>query len=80
MVFVDGTVVNVALPRIQTDLRATAADMQWVVESYALLLAALILVGGSLGDHRGRKRVFALGVLVFTGRRSGAGWPRTSRP
>src|SRR5215470_16380806 len=56
MAFIDGTVVNVALPVLQTDLHATAADVQWVVESYSLFLSALILVGGSLGDSFGRKR------------------------
>src|SRR5438876_4013724 len=64
--FIDGTVVNVALPVLQTDLNATATDVQWVVEAYALFLAALILVGGSLGDHFGRRRVFALGIFLFT--------------
>ncbi|MDQ3911965.1 MAG: MFS transporter [Actinomycetota bacterium] len=65
MAFIDGTVVNVALPQIQTRLGATAVDAQWIVESYALFLAALILAGGSLGDHYGRKRVFSLGVVLF---------------
>ena len=65
MAFIDGTVVNVALPALQTNLNATAADVQWVVEAYALLLSALLLVGGSLGDHYGRRRVFVLGVLIF---------------
>src|SRR4029434_9371271 len=49
----------------QTNLNATAADVQWVIESYALLLSALLLVGGSLGDHYGRRRVFLLGVVIF---------------
>ncbi len=66
MAFIDGTVVNVALPVLQTDLKATATDVQWVVEAYSLFLAALILVGGSLGDHFGRKRVFAIGISLFT--------------
>jgi EmrB/QacA subfamily drug resistance transporter len=66
MVFIDGTVVNVALPALQTSLNATVADLQWVVEAYALLLAALILVGGSLGDQFGRRRVFMVGVALFT--------------
>ena len=65
MAFIDGTVVNVALPAIQADLRATAFQAQWVVESYALLLAALLLVGGALGDHFGRRRIFAIGVGIF---------------
>lgn len=65
MAFIDGTVVNVALPAIQVDLHATAFQAQWVVESYALLLAALLLVGGALGDHYGRRRIFAIGVGIF---------------
>ena len=65
MAFIDGTVVNVALPQIQARLNATAIDAQWIVESYALFLAALILVGGSLGDHYGRRRIFTLGVVMF---------------
>jgi len=65
MAFIDGTVTNVALPAIQQELGATAIDAQWIVESYALLLAALILVGGSLGDHYGRKRIYTLGVALF---------------
>jgi EmrB/QacA subfamily drug resistance transporter len=65
MVFIDGTVVNVALPALQTSLNATVVDVQWVVEAYALFLAALLLAGGSLGDHFGRKRVYAIGVALF---------------
>src|SRR5690348_5177969 len=66
MAFIDGTVVNVALPVLQTDLKATYADVQWVVEAYALFLSALILVGGSLGDHYGRRRIYAAGIALFT--------------
>src|SRR5579872_7308562 len=66
LTFVDATVVNVALPALQADLRATITDVQWVIEAYALFLGALILVGGSLGDQFGRKRVFLLGVVLFT--------------
>lgn len=65
MVFIDGTVVNVALPALQANLNATAVDVQWVVEAYALFLAALLLLGGSLGDHLGRRRIYAIGVVVF---------------
>jgi len=65
MVFIDGTVVNVALPALQASLSATVVDVQWVVEAYALFLAALLLVGGSLGDHFGRKRIYAIGVVLF---------------
>src|SRR5688572_28105702 len=63
--FIDGTVVNVALPVLQRELSATVGQIQWIVESYALMLSALILVGGSLGDLFGRKKIFSLGVLVF---------------
>ena len=70
MTFLDGTVVNVALPALQAGLHATITDVQWVIEAYALLLGALILVGGSLGDQFGRKRVFLLGVLSSPSRRS----------
>src|SRR2546428_12920692 len=66
MAFIDGTVVNVALPALQAGLNATITDVQWVVEAYALFLGALILVGGSMGDQFGRKRVFLFGVLFFT--------------
>jgi EmrB/QacA subfamily drug resistance transporter len=66
MAFIDGTVVNVALPALQSAFHATAIDVQWVIESYALFLAALLLVGGSLGDHFGRRRIFSTGVALFT--------------
>jgi len=65
LTFVDATVVNVALPALQTDLHATITDVQWVIEAYALFLGGLILVGGSLGDQFGRKRIFLAGVVVF---------------
>ncbi len=63
--FIDGTVINVALPVLQRDLESSVGATQWIVESYSLMLAALILVGGSLGDRLGRRRVFSAGVLVF---------------
>jgi EmrB/QacA subfamily drug resistance transporter len=66
MAFIDGTVVNVALPALQSAFHAGIADIQWVVESYALFLAALILIGGSLGDLYGRRRIFVAGVVLFT--------------
>ena len=65
MAFIDGTVVNVALPALQASFHATVVSMQWVVESYGLFLAALILVGGSLGDLFGRRLMFLLGVAIF---------------
>src|SRR5713101_3813621 len=65
MTFIDGTIVNVALPALQSSLHATLAEVQWVVESYALALSALLLTGGSLGDLYGRRRIFAIGVMIF---------------
>lgn len=65
MAFIDSTVVNVALPALQSSLGATVVDVQWVIESYGLFLGALILVGGSIGDLSGRRRVFVAGVAVF---------------
>jgi EmrB/QacA subfamily drug resistance transporter len=67
MAFIDSTVVNVALPALQSSLHATVVDMQWVVESYGLFLSALILIGGALGDSIGRRKMFLLGVAVFAG-------------
>ena len=66
MAFIDGTVVNVALPALQWSLKATVVDVQWVVEAYSLLLASFLLVGGSLGDHYGRRRIFIVGVVLFS--------------
>jgi EmrB/QacA subfamily drug resistance transporter len=65
MAFIDGTVVNVALPALQKNLNATVLDVQWVVEAYALFLAALLLAGGSMGDRFGRRRIFCSGVALF---------------
>jgi EmrB/QacA subfamily drug resistance transporter len=65
LAFIDGSVVNLALPALQASLNATVIDAQWVVEAYALLLAALILVGGSLGDIYGRRRIYVVGVALF---------------
>ncbi len=73
MAFIDSTVVNVALPAIQNSFHATVVDVQWVVESYGLLLGALILVGGSLGDLFGRRRMFVAGVAVFAAASVGCG-------
>jgi EmrB/QacA subfamily drug resistance transporter len=66
MAFIDGTVVNIALPAVQSALHATLAQVQWVVESYALTLAAILLTGGSLGDLYGKRLVFAIGVVIFS--------------
>src|SRR3954471_3595716 len=65
MVWLDGTVVNVALPSLGHDLKASLAGLQWTVNAYTLTLAALILLGGSLGDRYGRRRLFLIGVIWF---------------
>jgi EmrB/QacA subfamily drug resistance transporter len=65
MAFIDGTVVNVAVPALQTTFHASVVDVQWVIESYGIFLSALILAGGALGDLFGRRRIFLLGVGVF---------------
>lgn len=66
LVFMDGTIVNVALPEIQHNLNASITTLQWVVEAYALALTALLLVGGSLGDRFGRRRIFSFGIVIFS--------------
>jgi EmrB/QacA subfamily drug resistance transporter len=73
MAFLDGTVVNVALPVMQRNLGATVGQVQWIVEAYALLLASLVLVGGALGDRLGRRRVFSTGVVLFAFASAGCG-------
>jgi len=73
MAFIDSTVVNVALPALQASFQATVVDVQWVVEVYGLFLAALILVGGSLGDLLGRRLIFIVGVAVFALASAGCG-------
>jgi len=73
MAFIDSTVVNIALPVLQSNLGGTVIDLQWVVESYALLLSALILAGGSMGDLFGRRRMFLVGVAVFAVASAGCG-------
>ena len=72
--FIDGTVVNVALPAIQTSLGASVSHMQWVVEAYGLFLASLILVGGSMGDAFGRRRVYGIGITLFAIASLFCGW------
>jgi EmrB/QacA subfamily drug resistance transporter len=74
MVFIDVTVVNVALPALQSNLHANVADVQWVIESYGLFLSALILVGGALGDSLGRRAMFLCGVLGFAVASAGCGF------
>ncbi len=73
LAFIDGTVVNIVLPALQKNLHATVTDVQWVVEAYSLLLAGLLLVGGSLGDHYGRRRIFVFGVALFALASAGCG-------
>jgi EmrB/QacA subfamily drug resistance transporter len=65
MAFIDATALNVVLPSLQKNLHATGADLFWILNAYLLMLASLILVGGSLGDHLGRKKVFITGILIF---------------
>lgn len=65
MAFIDGTALNVVLPSLQKSLNATGADLFWLLNAYLLILAALILIGGSLGDKLGRKKIFMAGILIF---------------
>jgi EmrB/QacA subfamily drug resistance transporter len=74
MAFIDGTVVNVALPAIQRSFAASLTDLQWVVEAYALFLSSLLLIGGSLGDVYGRARLFAIGVVLFAAASAACGF------
>src|ERR671912_1572603 len=67
MIMLDNTVVNVALPAIQEDLGADLSELQWIVTGYALTFAALMLIGGKLSDAYGRRLVFVVGIVVFTG-------------
>src|SRR5215468_2596055 len=66
MVFIDGTALSIALPAIQAGLQATGTDLLWVTNAFSLPLAALLLLGGGLGDCFGRKRVFTVGIVVFS--------------
>jgi EmrB/QacA subfamily drug resistance transporter len=66
MAFVDESVVNVALPKIETDLHTTLAAMQWVINAYTLCMSALLLIGGAAADHYGRRRLFLMGIVTFT--------------
>ena len=65
MAFIDGTIVNVALPALQNALYASVSQMQWVIEAYALTLGTLLLVGGALGDLYGRRKIFLFGIVLF---------------
>jgi EmrB/QacA subfamily drug resistance transporter len=77
MVFIDSTVVNVILPRLQSELRVTGVQIQWVVDAYLLFLSSLLLLGGALGDRFGRRIVFELGIVVFAVGSVGCGLSRT---
>jgi len=65
MAFIDATALNVVLPSLQKNLNASGTDLFWILNAYLLMLAALILIGGSLGDKLGRKKVFMVGILIF---------------
>ena len=65
MAFIDGTVVNIAIPVLQRSMGATVSDTQWIVDAYLLVLSSLMLAGGSIGDHLGRRKVFAIGIAIF---------------
>jgi len=66
LAFIDGSVVNVALPALAHDLDVGPANLSWAINAYLLPLGALILLGGALGDHFGRRRLFQLGLFIFT--------------
>jgi EmrB/QacA subfamily drug resistance transporter len=66
MIMLDNTVVNVALPSIERDLHVTISSLEWVVTAYALTFAALLITGGKLGDLFGRRRIFVIGIAIFT--------------
>ncbi len=75
MAFIDSSALNVVLSTLQRDLGASGAQLLWIVNAYLLMLAALILTGGSLGDRYGRKRIFSMGIAIF----ATASWPAVSR-
>src|SRR5215471_13720857 len=66
MIMLDNTVVNVALPAIERDLHISISELEWVVTAYALTFAALLITGGKLADMFGRRRIFMIGLVVFT--------------
>lgn len=79
MAFIDGTVANVALPALQKEFDATLVDAQWVIEAYALFLAALLLVGGAAGDRFGRRKIFLCGVVLFAAASAWCGYAGSMR-
>lgn len=78
MAFIDSSAINVTLPAIQADLGATGKQLLWIVNAYLLFLSALILLGGSLGDRYGRKKLFAVGIIIFSAGSLAAGLSRSS--
>src|SRR5689334_21063610 len=78
MLLLDITIVNVALPVIRNDLNASFTDLQWVIDAYALTLAALLLVSGSFADLLGRKKVFILGLVLFSAASAACGAAQSS--
>lgn len=79
MAFIDGSALNVALPVLQQDLSATGTDLLWIVNAYALILSALILTGGALGDRYGRRRIFMAGIALFVAASAACGAAPTVR-
>ena len=73
MAFIDNSVVNVTLPAMEADLRASLAEMAWVSNAYTLCMSALLLIGGAAGDQLGRRRIFLIGLIVFAGASIGCG-------
>src|SRR5215467_10144296 len=73
LAYIDESVVNVALPTLESDLHATLAAMQWVINAYTLCMSALLLIGGAAADQFGRRRIFIIGVLVFAAASLGSG-------
>ena len=79
VVNLDNTILNVALPTLVRKLSATSSELQWIVDSYAMVFAGLLLIGGSLADRFGRKRLFLIGLAVFAGRLDRCGVLRLGR-
>ena len=75
----DNTILNVALPTLVRELHATSSELQWIVDSYAMVFAGLLLVGGSLADRFGRRRFFLIGLTVFAGGSIGAAFSGSVR-
>ena len=80
MIMLDNTIVNVALPSIQHSLNPSPENLEWTINAYVLVFATLILLGGKLGDRYGRKRIFLLGLAIFTVASAGCAlWPSRTR-